>query len=634
MKKKFLKPLFIGLLGFLLIGCNSSSETPSPSSPKIEESGINLVENNATEYRILYEMNGPSCVMFAANELQTFISLSSGVSIPTSQDTGEEFDSRVKVISLGNTNIFKTSGLEITEDMQNTGYYLKRMGSTLIINAKDGNGVANAVYDMLNYTIDLEIYADDEFDYKQMDIVPLLDFDIKHIPYIDIRDVLMKALSTQYRRRMKLFTGEGTGQWVSFAHTVISRYLPRATYYEQHHDWYNETGTQVCYANEEMRHEMAKRIEEDIVAFPNGKYVMIGHEDNFDMCNCEKCKAERAMYGGYGGQELHFTNLIAEEVDAWLKDNCPGREVVYVFFAYQTSALPPVLSKVVDGADQPILDKDGNYQPIVDFKIRKNVAVFYCPIEADFSKPFDELNNGAQYDQLKGWGDIFHKYDCYTNVLIWSYSLSVRNYMIPFNNFGVVKDAYDFYQKLGACYVMDQCNHDSGIPCFSSLRIYTYSKLLYEPNLDYNALVDDFSKHYYGEAYNEFLEYFYFIRTLYNQKNVSGSIFAGLETKEIWSLPTLEYIMSIFDRAYAAIEPLRETNYQRFSLLNDRLRRERMTPIFLLFRLYMSFLTQEQKEEYIEDFAFYANKYEIIQTGENENNLEGIIQDWKSSIYS
>ena len=91
--------------------------------------------------------------------------------------------------------------------------------------------------------------------------------------------------------------------------------------------------------------------------------------------------------------------------------------------------------------------------------------------------------------------------------------------------------------------------------------------------------------------------------------------------------------MSIFDRAFASIEPLRVSNPQRFSLLNDRLRRERMTPIFLLLRQYMSFLTQEQKEEYIDDFAFYANKYEIIQTGEAENNLEGIIQEWKSSIY-
>lgn len=631
MKRKFIKSLLLSFIGFLTVGCYGGEK---PSDSNIKETGINLVENGSTEYRILYEMNGPSCVMFAANELQNFIALSSGVVIPVSQDTGEEFNSHTKVISLGNTNIFKTSGLEITSDMQNTGYYLKRFDNTLIINAKDGNGVSNAVYDMLNYTINLEIYADDEFAYEEMETIPLLDFDIKRVPYIDIRDILMRALSTQYRRRMKLFTGEGTGQWVSFAHTVITRYLPRSMYYEQHPDWYNANGTQVCYSNEQMRHEMAKRIEEDLVAFPDGKFVMIGHEDNFDMCNCEHCVAEREMYGGYGGQELHFTNLIAEEVDAWLVDNYPGRDVTYVFFAYQTSALPPILTEVVDGVERPVLDSNGNYQPIIDFQIRKNVAVFYCPIEADFSKPFDELNNGAQYDQLKGWGDIFHKYGLYSNILIWSYSLNTRNYMIPFNNFGVVQDAYEFYQKLGACYVMDQCNHDSGIPCFSSLRIYTCSKLLYEPNLDYNSLVDDFCRHFYGEASNEFLEYFYFIRALYNEKNVSGSIWASTETKEIWSLPTLEYIMGIFDRMFASIEPLRESNFQRFSLLNDRLRRERMTPIFLLFRLYMSFLTQEQKEEYIDDFAFYANKYEIIQTGEAENNLEGIIQEWKDSIYS
>ena len=633
MKTKLLRPLIISLVVCTLVGCKRKNNKADVEE-KIPESGINLVENNSTEYRILYEMDGPSCTLFAANELQTFIDLSSGVTIPTTQDTGEEFNAQTKVISLGNTNIFKTSGLEITDDMLNTGYYLKRMENTLIINAKDGNGVANAVYDMLNYTIDLEIYADDEIDYKKTDRVPLLDFDIKHIPYIDVRDVLMKSLTTQYRRRMKLFTGEGMGQWVSFAHTVISRYLPRSTYYADHPDWYNSTGTQVCYSNEAMRHEMAKRIEADIASHPDGKFVMIGHEDNFDMCNCNKCVAERSLYGGYGGQELHFTNLIAEEVDAWLKDNIPGREVVYVFFAYQISALPPVKTEVVNGVEKPILDSNGNYQPIVDFKIRNNVAVFYCPIDADFSKPFDQNNNGTQYEQLKGWSDIFHNYGLYSNILIWSYSLSVRNYMLPFNNFGVVQDAYDFYQKLGACYVMEQCNHDSGIPCFSSLRIYTYSKLLYKPNLDYNKLVDDFARHYYKEAANEFLEYFYFIRALYSQKNVSGSIWASLETTELWSLPTLEYIMSIFDRAFAAIEPLRQSDYQRFTLLNDRLRRERMTPIFLLFRLYMSFLTQEQKEEYIDDFAFYANKYEIIQTGEAENNLEGIIQEWKSSIYN
>jgi len=633
MKKNIIKPTLLSLLSFLLICCSSGGGGKAVD-PKPKETGINLVENGSTDYRIIYETGGPACTMFAATELQDFIRQASGVTIPVTQDTGEEFNAHNKVISLGKTTVWETCGLELTDDMQNTGYYLMRMTNTVVINAKDGNGVCNAVYDMLGYTIDLEIYADDEIEFTSKEVIPLLDFNIKHIPYIDIRDVLMKALSTKYRRRMKLYTGEGTGQWVSFAHTVITRYLPKATYHANHPDWYNSAVTQVCYSNEAMRHEMAKQIEADIANRKDGKYVMIGHEDNYDMCNCDECIHEREIYGGYGGQELHFTNLIAEEVSAWVKDNYPERKIVYVFFAYQTSALPPILTEEKDGAKVAVLDKDGNYQPIYDFQIRDDVAVFYCPIEADFSKPFDEKNNSSQYTQLKGWSDIFHKYGRYSNILIWSYSLSVRNYMIPFNNFGAVKDAYDFYQKLGACYVMDQCNHDSGIPCFSSLRIYTYSKMLYEPNLDYNALVDDFSAHYYGEASKEFLEYFYFIRALYSQKEVSGSLWASLETTEIWSLPVLQYMMSIFDRAFASIEPLRETNPDRFTLLNDRLRRERLTPIFILFRQYMSFLTQEQKEEYIDDLAYYCNKYEIVQTGEGENNLDGIIQEWKASIYA
>ena len=233
--------------------------------------------------------------------------------------------------------------------------------------------------------------------------------------------------------------------------------------------------------------------------------------------------------------------------------------------------------------------------------------------------------------------------NCFSDTKLWSLCADkyrVREFLeerglghLAVRLYGVWQNANDIdFDNLPETFVL-KCNHDSGIPCFSALRIYTYSKLLYEPHLDYNYLVDDFSRHYYGEAADEFLEYFYFIRALYNEKNVSGSIWASLETKEIWSLPTLEYMMSIYDRAFASIEPLRESNPQRFSLLNDRLRRERITPIFLLFRLYMSFLTQEQKEEYIDDFAFYTNKYEIIQTGEAENNLEGIIQEWKSSIY-
>ena len=634
MKRTLAKIVTIVLISSMLFACKHSKKEEEKGSDIPKETGINLVENGATEYHIIYEKGASANIMSAASELSSFIEQSSGVAIPYEVDYDEDFNPSNKVISLGNTNIFKQSGLEITEEMHKTGYYLKRFGNTLIINARQSNGVSAAVYDMLNYTIGLELYATDEMEFEKKEEVPLLDFDIQFNPFIDVRDILHKNLNSQYRRRMRLFVGEGKGHWITFAHTVITEYLPVSTYGTAHPDWYNAAKTQVCYSNEEMRHEMARQIIDRITKNETGQYIMIGHEDNWDMCNCDACVSERELYGGYSGQELHFTNEISKEVDEWLNNNQPGRRVEYVFFAYQTSQNPPIKTEMRGGKEVPVKDQNDQYIPYYDnFNIRDDVIVIYCPIDADFSQNFSETENSVQYYQLKGWSDIFHKSNLYNNILIWSYSLATRDYMVPFNSFGAFRKQAKFYKDLGACYVMDQGNHDSGIPCFESLKIYTESKLMYNNDLDYNVLAEDFIDHYYGPAAEHFKEYFYFIRSHYRKYNVSGSIWQTLSSSSLWSLETLELMMSYFDNCLNDIESIKDEDPERYELLNDRIRRERLTPIYLLFKLYFTYLTQKQKEEYIDDMFKYTDKYGITETGEGQNNMEALIDEWKNSIY-
>ncbi len=633
MKHSIFKTITIVLISSMLFSCdNSHNEEKGNAVPK--ETGINLVENGITEYRIIYEKGASANIMSAASELSSFIEQSSGVTIPYEADSGEDFNPTHKVISLGNTTIFEQTGLKITKEMHKTGYYLKRFGNTLVINAKQSNGVSAAAYDMLGYTIGLEFYASDEMEYQKKDTIPLLDFDIQFNPYIDVRDILMKNLTSQYRRRMRLFVGEGKGHWITFAHTVITEYLPLSVYGTTHPEWYNAAKNQVCYSNEEMRHEMARQIIERVAANESGQYVMIGHEDNWDMCMCDACKAERELYGGYSGQELHFTNEISKEVDEWLNVNQPGRRVEYVFFAYQTSQNPPVKTEIRNGKEVAVKDSNGQYIPYYDhFDIRDDVVVIYCPIDADFSLNFSENENSSQYYQLKGWSDIFHKSNLYDNILIWSYSLATHDYMVPFNSFGAFRKQVKFYKDLGACYVMDQSNHDSGIPCFEALKTYTESKLMYNNNQDYNALAEDFINHYYGPAAEHFKEYFYFIRSHYRKNNVSGSIWQTLSGSSLWSLETLELMMSYFKNCLEDIEPLKETDPDRYSVLNDRLRRERLTPIYLSMKLYFNYLTQEQKEEYVDDLFKYTDKYDITETGEGQNDMEALVEEWKNSVY-
>ena len=251
---------------------------------------------------------------------------------------------------------------------------------------------------------------------------------------------------------------------------------------------------------------------------------------------------------------------------------------------------------------------------------------------SDFSKPFSKQTNTPQYNQLKGWSDIFHGSNLYDNILIWAYSLEVRDYMLPLNQFGAIKDQLKFYKELGACYVMDQANYDSCIPCFEALKIYVEAKLMYDITLDYNELVNDFIEHYYGLASQTFKTYYNFFRSYYTMNNISGSIWTVLSNASLWPIETVNYLISLLNKCLEDIAPLETSDPLRYKTLNDRIRRERLTPIYLLLKNYFIYLTHDQKVEYINDMAKYTIQYEIIGTGEGEGNMANLIRQWQSSL--
>lgn len=642
MKKLTICLAFVLLFTGLFAGCDRSSPGGGGGieRPTVPETGINIVENGGSRYTIIVPEDADANLMFAANDLQMFLQESSGTELPIITEDGQTFDASAYVISLGQTNVFAASGLELSSDLASTGYLLVRKGNTLLINAKDSNGIISGVYDMLNYTIGLEIYSYDEFDYEVKETVPLLDFNIEFSPSIDVRDIMMRSLTSQYRQRMRLYNGLGLGQWITFAHTTITALLPYSQYGAEHPEWYSDDASQVCYSNEEMRMEMEEQIKLKIASNPDGKYVMIGHEDNLEMCDRKDCKCaeERALYGGYGGQELHFTNTVAEELAPWLAENYPDREIVFVFFAYITSQAPPVKTENINGTEVPVKDENGSYIPYYDgFTIRDNVMVLYCPIDSDWHKGFSETENVPQYTQLKGWADLFAREGLSDNIIVWSYSLAVYNYMIPMNNFGMHKQHYQFYQEANVHYVMDQAYSSSGVPCFEALQIYTQSKLMYDNSLDYNELAYDFIEHYYGPAAPAFKRYFNFFRTYYayltETSGITGSIWQNMEQAAFWPTEVVDTMMQYLDEGLEAIQPLRETDPERFSLLNDRLRRERLTPIYIMFLFHINEIPQGKRTEYFNDMVTYTQMYNIVETAESQVNMGTMIETWRNQLF-
>ena len=156
MKKIISLCLTLVLLLVVLVGCVQTPDNPdNPTKPTINKTNIEIVDGGKTEYKVVVPVGASDFVTTAASELVNFVKEATGATLPVVTD-GEEFSASEKVISLGNTTVFKGSGVKLTEKLRETGYVMKRKGNTLVINAKDDNGVISAVYDMLGYSLGLE----------------------------------------------------------------------------------------------------------------------------------------------------------------------------------------------------------------------------------------------------------------------------------------------------------------------------------------------------------------------------------------------------------------------------------------------------------------------------------------------
>ena len=606
-------------------------EKPAAMLPEsIASAGINIVENGTTEYKIVVPEDADALISFAASEMQNFIKESTGVTLAITGDSGLEFDVGAKYISIGQTSVYKGCGLTIEKDMGDTGYFMKRFGNTLVIVAKNSNGSLSAVYDFLNYEIGLEVYAPDELAYESKTVVPLLDYDIKFVPVLDRRKILAEAFdaSDVYTKRMRLWSWFGLGEWITFAHTTVSTFLPKDRYYDSKPEWYSESGTQVCYSNAEMRAEMEESIKSYISQNQDGFYLMIGHEDDKFMCGCANCEAERALMGGYGGQELNFTNKVAEELQPWIQENYPDREIYFVFFAYQTSEEPPATYDEATGEWKPIWK---------DFSVNPNVKVMIAPVYTDFSQYLTSEENAAYYKNMKGWAEIFKQAGVEDGLVVWTYSTAAVSYFATINNFAISGEHYRTFSDLGVVYLMDQNTADSNVPMLEQLKLYTMSKMMYRSDYDYNALVKDFITHYYGVAAEEMTEYYELIRARYKWLNenlsFTGRIFSETTLPAYWTRPVVQEMIDILDRGLEKVEQIKTENPERYEILYARLKREKLSPIYFMFEYYMDYLPQETKEEYYNDMEVYTAKFNILGTREGANNMLSKLEGWKSQIY-
>ncbi len=620
-----------------------------------EPTQYNIVENGKSDYIIVIPLTADNDLKTASSELITMLEMSTGVKLESITD--DRLDGRTeKVISLGETTLYPNSGIKLSDyNIGDRGYVIKTVGSNLYIAGNMSFGVLCGVYDMLTATIGYEAYADDEIVVNEMTTVPLLQFDDSFKPLIDNRQTSYYELDNSYIYSCRMKLTQQSAQWSSFAHTTITVFCPLNQYATSHPAWYGNSGNkQICYGIAIEQDDEAgegKALFDHLVeqVFSNLRnaggiyktYIMIGQEDNYITCTCEKCLRIMNEYGGvanggFAGIQMELTNMIAEAVDAKLAEVGDTRTIQYGTFAYQTSRSAPAVWS----------EEKQQYVPSSDrFYVRDNTFVLYAPIEMDFSRPMTDPSNAGVFSDLTKWRDILnydnennHKGEeganTSDNMMIWAYCIP-RNMFIPYQGFGQYFEIYKFFADYGAGYIRDQNYNKTGLASLSALKIYTQSKALYSNDYDYNELVYNFIHQYYDLGGESMYEYYNYLISYYaylqQNENFPGAVMTFIDTKEYWSVPVLNKIIEYIDQAIEDIEPLKESDPSRYETVYNRLMRDKCFPMYIMFQLYENEMTQAEKVEYVLALEKYTVMYDMTYTYENVNNVAENIAIWKAN---
>lgn len=129
---------------------------------------------------------------------------------------------------------------------------------------------------------------------------------------------------------------------------------------------------------------------------------------------------------------------------------------------------------------------------------RENVRIRLCPIAACEAHPYEQCAHPANVEFLKhlqGWGDLTD------GLYVWHYCTNFANYLMPFPDFGQFPSSARLYKRSGVKGIFFQGTYaHGGGGSDAELRSYVMAKLLWDVDVDTNALVNEWTAGVYGPA--------------------------------------------------------------------------------------------------------------------------------------
>jgi hypothetical protein len=444
--------------------------------------------------------NADSLTLLAAAELEKYIELITSEDLINAVSPGHEGNT----IFIGRESITDTSLLAETGSLSRDGFIINAGGGSLLLAGNNGAADLHAVYTLLEEHAGCIWFTGSEQHVpraKKISIPagkkvyePAFSFRVAHFPDRE---------NAQFVHRNKMST---FGEWGMFVHT-FQTLMPPSEYYGKHPEYYSLVNGrriqdgQLCLSNPEVIRILAENLGERMKEAPEKVYWSVSQNDCINYCECEGCRKLYEKYGNISGAYIEMSNKIAALF--------PDKQISTL--AYQFTRQAPV-----------------NIVPA------PNVNVMFCSIECNRSMPLgDDPRSAGFVKDLSDWSALTK------NIFMWDYVVQFRTYLCPFPNFHTIQPNIQLFHSHGIPMMFQQGSGRSWSD-LAELKQYYLSKLLWDPDLDGDSLINRFIKTYYGNAAPYIREYF-------DLSHASLDSVAEKQNLDIYGLPSY-YFSSFLSR--------------------------------------------------------------------------------------
>ncbi len=468
---------------------NSSSDKTGPYI---------LASGKKSAYRIVLDPMASESEKWAADELQHWLKEISGAELPV--QLFAETDSGPQII-IGYNNILKKKTGAVPPSKSDESFRYFSSGPDIYIYGGSQRGSMYGVMAFLENELGCRWYTPAVSVIPKRDEIIFKSFDHSEAPGIRVRnDFYFEAFDPVWCARNKMNGAMGSTKdtlnkeekWAEVrkqpggvesywaVHTFYPL-VPPEEFYNTHPEYYSlinnkrvHEDAQLCLTNPDVLRIVTERIKKRMRQNPEYLIYDISQNDWDNPCQCDKCQSIVKREGSESGPVLWFVNQVAQAVEKEFPDKYIGT------LAYKYTR-----------------------KPCKTIHARKNVVVRLCSIECCFSHDIKSCPRNEPFlEDLKGWSAIA------PNMYIWDYVVYFQHYLMPYPNIRVLQPNIQTFRENNAIGIMEQAAYQSRGGEFAELRSYVISRLLWNPDCDVEAVIDDFLYGYYGRAGKYVRQYF------------------------------------------------------------------------------------------------------------------------------